>query len=113
MKNISKRILILKEEIKFEDEKQEVLYSENWKLFGPWPKDKIEKLKEGECRELYRLKEKKMKEELEVSVLGPDYLSWNTAEETEKNLKALLEKLKRGNSIVERIVELWKFAAER
>ena len=113
MKNIGERILILQEEVKFEDEKQEVLYNEYRKLFEHRLKDLIRKLTQNEHNELIHLEQKKMKEESEVLISGSDKLSWKTAEETEQNLKSLLEKLKKVNRIVERMIEIFESVAQR
>jgi hypothetical protein len=113
MKNIGERIVILQEEVKFEGEKQEVLYIKYREFFEPRLKDLISRLTQNEHNELIQLEEKKMKEESEVFISSPEKLSWKSTEETEKNLKSLLDKLKRGNRIVERMIEILESAAQR
>jgi hypothetical protein len=41
--NIGEAIALLQEELKFEDERQEVLYAESQRLCDPWPED-LEKI---------------------------------------------------------------------
>jgi hypothetical protein len=108
--NIGMRIALLQEELKFEDEKQEVLYSVLHKLSDPWP-DSLEKnLTYEEKQELLNLNKERQRKESEALARRPEFSTWNSAEETESNLRAVLNDLRKTNDIVERIIEIIKKA---
>ena len=104
--NIGERIALLQEELKFEDERQDVLYPEFQRLCDPWPDDLEKILTFEERQELLSLNEARQREESEALVRRPEFLTWNSAEETESNLHALLQNLRKTNDIVGRMIEI-------
>jgi predicted nuclease with TOPRIM domain len=108
--NIGERIALLQEELKFEDEKQEVLYSELHRLCDPWPEGLEKNLTFEEKKELLNLNKERQKGESEALARRPEFLTWNSAEETQSNLRAVLNDLRKANDIVERIIEIIKKA---
>jgi hypothetical protein len=110
--NIGERIALLQEELKFEDERQEVLYAEFHGLCDPWP-DNLEKvLSSDERQELVTLNKARKREESEALARRPGFLTWKSGEETETNLGTLLRSLRETNNIVERIIKIMKKAKE-
>lgn len=108
--NIGDRIVILQEELKFEDERQEILYTELHRQCGPWPDDLEKILSSGGRQELITLCSARKREESKALTRRPESLTWMSAEETERNLGVMLCDLKRTNRIVERIIEILKKA---
>ena len=104
--NIGERIALLQEELKFEDERQDVLYPEFLRFYDPWPDELEKNLTSEERRELLSLNEARQREESEALVRRPEFLTWNSAEETESNLLALLQNLRMTNDIVGRMIEI-------
>jgi hypothetical protein len=71
--NTGERIALLHEELKFEDEKQEVLYSELHRLCDPWP-DSLEKnLTYEEKQELLNLNKERQRKESEALARRPEF----------------------------------------
>jgi hypothetical protein len=96
------------EELKYEDEKQEVLYSELHRLCDPWP-DSLEKnLTFKENQELLNLNKERQRGESEALARRPEFSTCNSAEETQSNLRAVLSDLRKTNDNVERIIEIIK-----
>jgi hypothetical protein len=93
-------IRALMELVKYEDEKQELLYVLHKKLFEPWPEDIINKLTSAEYQELCNLNNEKTREEQDALLYNPSCVSWDTAQETKQNLGGLLDKLRKVNLIV-------------
>jgi hypothetical protein len=104
--NIGERIALLQEELKFEDEKQEVLYSELHRLCNPWPGDLENDLTSEEKQKLLSLNKERQRKESEALARRPEFSTWNSAEETESNLRPLLIHLRKTNDIVGRMIEI-------
>ncbi len=104
------RIALLQEELKFEDERQEVLYAEFRRLCDLCPNDLDKIISSDERQELIALNKARERGESEALARRPEFLTWKSAEETESNLGALLCDLRRTNRIVERIIEILKKA---
>jgi predicted ATPase len=108
--NIGERIALLQEELRFEDEKKEVLYSELHQLFDPWPESLEKNLTFEKKQELPNLNKERQRGESEALARRPEFSTWNSAEETQSNLRAVLKDLRKTNGIVERIIEIIKKA---
>jgi len=104
--NIRERIALPQEELKFEDEKQEVLYSELHRLCDPWPDSLENNLTFEEKQELLNLNKERQKGESEALARRPEFSTWNSAEETQSNLGAVLKDLRKTNDIVEKMIEI-------
>ena len=104
--NIGERIALLQEELKFEDERQEVLYSKFHRLEDAWPGDVEKNLTSEERLELLSLNEERQRKEFEALAVRREFLTWNSAEEAENNLRALLQDLRKPSDIVGRIIEI-------
>lgn len=108
--NIGEKIALLQEELKFEDERQEVLYAEFQRLCDLCSDDLDETISSDERQELITLTKARERGESKALARRPESLTWKSAEETESNLGALLSDLRRTNRIVERITEILKKA---
>jgi len=108
--NMGERIALLQEELKFEDDRQEVLYQEFHRLCDPWPSDLEKNLTSEEKQELLTLNEERRKKESEAMARPPEFLTWNSVKETERNLNTLLQTLQNTNDIIERIIVIIKIA---
>ncbi len=106
--NIGEKLVLLQEVLKFEDDRQEVLYQEFHRLCDPWPSDLEKNLTSEEKQELLMLNEERRRKESEAMARPPEFLTWNSAEETERNLHTLLQTLQNTNNIVERIIAIIK-----
>jgi len=106
--NIGERISMLQEELKFEDERQEALNAEFHTLCGRWSNDLEKALSFEERERLVAIDKALMKEESLALASRPEFLTWKSAEETEKNLTALLRSLRETNNIVEKIIVIMK-----
>lgn len=104
--NARERTALLQEELKLEDEKQEALYSELHKLCDPWSVSLETNLTFEEKRELLNLNNERLRRESKALARQPELSTWNSAEETQGNLRAVLNDLRRTNDIVESIIEI-------
>jgi len=79
-------------------------------LCDPWPSDLEKNLTSEEKQELLTLNEERRRKESEAMARPPEFLTWNSAEETERNLHALLRILQDTSDFIERIIAIMKKA---